>query len=30
VIGDLVDHLEQYFKFIEAAPGTLPWEPVNS
>ena len=30
VIGDLVGHLEQYFKFIEAAPGTLPWEPVNS
>ena len=29
VIRDLVDHLEQYLNFIEAAPGTLPWEPVN-
>ena len=30
VIRDLVDHLEQYLNFIEAAPGTLPWEPVNN
>ena len=27
VIRDLVDHLEQYLNFIDAAPGTLPWEP---
>ncbi len=30
VIRDLVDHLEQYLNFIEAAPGTLPWEPVGN
>ncbi|WP_301377784.1 MULTISPECIES: BCCT family transporter [Thalassolituus] len=30
VIRDLVDHLEQYLNFIEAAPGTLPWEPVSN
>ncbi|SBS25906.1 High-affinity choline transport protein [Marinomonas spartinae] len=29
VIRDLIDQLEQYFNFVDAAPGQLPWNTVS-
>jgi len=29
VIRDLIDQLEQYFNFVDAAPGHLPWNTVS-
>ncbi len=29
VIRDLIDHIEQYFNFVDVAPGQLPWNTVS-
>ena len=29
VIRDLIDQLEQYFRFMDIAPGQLPWNAVS-